>query len=64
MKSLFLILAIIIVAFSNQAIAQDSLKRNNINKKTGFGFAGVPVISYDTDLGLKIRTYTKCISLW
>lgn len=51
MKKIFLL--ILTISFTANIFSQDTLKTDDINKKTGFGFAGVPVISYNTDLGLK-----------
>ncbi len=46
-----------IISFVNISIfaQQDSTKTDTteVNKKTGFSFGGVPIISYDSDLGLK-----------
>ncbi len=47
------ILVLLLITSILKINAQDSLKTNQENVKTGFGFAGVPVISYNSDLGLK-----------
>ena len=53
MKKTTLIL-IVLVLFSTLTNAQvDSTKTDTTDIKTGFNFGGVPIIAYDSDLGLK-----------
>ena len=52
-----ILVLIIIISLANISIfaQQDSTKTDttSVKKKTGFSFGGVPIIAYDSDLGLK-----------